>query len=100
MIEDKRLKKLNEAYANMEAAAAPTNNVNQLQALSDQLKGLVTVTDGELEVEIKLGWKTIATLYEEDGAWYVVMGQQQGVRGHPSKEEALKAVIAYFRDSD
>lgn len=108
MLNDRHLKKLNEAWAAMNApvAPAPTNEAvptapSQMPALLEEFKNLITMKDDEIEVEIDLGWHGLAALYEDNGKWFpLVMQKQISTFGYPTKEEAMKKLIAYFKDAD
>lgn len=65
------------------------------------IKNLVSVSDNGTDVEIKLGWKVIAALREEDGGWFVdVMGNIVNTSPEPTKEAALNKLIAYFSNDE
>jgi len=101
MLEDKRLKKLNEAWAQMNVPTNEAVPTSQMPALLEELKNLITMKNGELEVEIDLGWHSLSVLYEDNGKWFPTIKQKPiSITGYPTKEDAMKALIAYFRDND
>jgi len=103
MINDKRLKKLIEAWNDMETTIVPTNEAApaQMPNLLEELKSIFNIVDNEVEVDIKLGSRDIATLYEDnDGMWVpMVFAHTISATKFDTKEEAFKAVIDYFKDN-
>lgn len=103
MSRDKRLLKLADAWNVMQeslVARTPIEGpaiIESSDALLQKFKDLITIEDSEVEINIKLGWKTIATIYEDGGQWFPYVDNKPIVTlGHPTKEAAFQKLIEYF----
>lgn len=102
---DKRKKQLQEAWQSMESLVSPTPvegpaMVEKAGLNIDELKSLLTVEDGDTDVHIKLGWKTIATISEDGGKWFPsIDGSEVSTFGLDTKEDAIKRVIGFFKEN-
>jgi hypothetical protein len=67
-----------------------------------QIVSLLTVTDSNTEVSIKLGWISLGFLLEEDGFWFLADGHYNplGMRSFNTKEAALAALLEYWKNDD
>jgi hypothetical protein len=68
----------------------------------EDLKRLITITESDTDVSVKLGWRTIATISEDDGLWYLDGGGEDGptsVGGYRTKQAALAAVVKFYEDA-
>ena len=67
------------------------------------LSSLLTIKDGGCFVDIHLGWKSLATISEEDGKWFIdsFLDATHMCRGreYETKEAAFNAFVSYFKDS-
>ena len=68
----------------------------------DLLKAILTIDDSDVEVTVRMGWKTIAMLEEQNGRWFLTVdGKDCGrMLGYSSKEKALEGLIAYLTIDD
>jgi hypothetical protein len=66
----------------------------------NDLKQLITITESDTDMSVKLGWMTLVNISEEDGLWYLDGNGGHGAPvstfGYGSKEAALKKVVEWF----
>jgi hypothetical protein len=69
----------------------------------NDLKQLITITESDTDMSVKLGWMTIANISEDDGLWYLDSSRESGgpwsTGGYGTKEAALAAVVKFYRDA-
>lgn len=108
MHRDKQLKKLVEAWGAIDAkeslvSRTPSEGAiaveSQIPTLNiEGLKNLIAIDDGDTDVTIRVGWRTLASLQEEDGKWYPSIGGKEigTLMGFNSKQQAFDHIIDYF----
>jgi hypothetical protein len=79
----------------MEAEVVPSTDTGPYL---EKLKSLLTITDSEVEVEIKLGWVTIGRIEEEDGLWYPSINNKTMATLGKTKEQAIEFIIRYYME--
>jgi hypothetical protein len=61
---------------------------------------LISIEDDIHDVYIKLGWKYIASLEEDNGLWYITIYSKPNNHlnpdGYATKEEAFQAILDWF----
>jgi hypothetical protein len=65
----------------------------------EALRSMLTVTETDTDMDVKLGWMTVAHITEEDGEWFVTMRGDKlplDSMGWVSKEEALGRLVKYL----
>ncbi len=66
----------------------------------ETLKSLISIDDEGLDVYIRIGWNTIATISEEDGEWYISFSPTRPPAAcRDSKEKAIEYAVNYFKDT-
>ena len=70
----------------------------------NKLKDLLTISDGDTDVEIRIGWHTIARIEIEDGAWYPSVRNTSGnwiyingMSDNLTKEQAFNKIVERFK---
>lgn len=110
MQRDKQLIKLLEAWnaidtkeslvsrAPIEGAIAVEAKIPLANPLNiDKLKNSLIIEDGDTDITIRLGWKTLATIEEEDGKWFpTIDGKEILSLGYDTKQQAIDKIIEYF----
>lgn len=100
MINDKQLKKLNEAYAEM-ALPVQSNEAAVGSNSLDGLRNLLSIEDNDTDVDVNFGWKRIAAVIEDNGRWFpYALGKPISTGNYATKEAALVAIITYFKNDD